>query len=301
VTGIAAGAHHTVALKDVGTISAWGRNFYGQLGNGTSTNSYTPVPVSGLNLLTDPPELFTITGTAGAHGAISPSGDVDVESGTDITFTMTAAPGYGIGSVLVDGVSAGAVSSYTFTNVTAPHTISVVFTALPVTITATAGANGSISPSGTVDVPSGTDITFSMTPDSGYEVDDVLVDGVSAGAVSSYTFTNVTIPHTISVSFMDIALTCYPEPVMMGMLDPYYYIQDAYDVMSAGETDIIAVQALELGESLILDQNVTVILQGGYDCYFTDAASGQTIISGGGLPALTISNGTVIIDNIVLR
>ncbi len=65
------------------------------------------------------------------------------------------------------------------------------------TITAAAGAGGSIDPSGTVDVNDGTDITFTITADTDYQVMDVKVDGMSQGAVTSYTFSNVTADHTI--------------------------------------------------------------------------------------------------------
>ncbi|TMQ73698.1 MAG: hypothetical protein E6K81_03330, partial [Candidatus Eisenbacteria bacterium] len=70
------------------------------------------------------------------------------------------------------------------------------------TITATAGANGAISPSGAVSVPHQTNQTFSITPDACNQIQDVLVDGVSVGAVSSYTFSNVTTDHTIAASFV---------------------------------------------------------------------------------------------------
>ena len=69
------------------------------------------------------------------------------------------------------------------------------------TITATAGTGGSISPSGAVTVNEGNSQTFTITPASGYAISDVKVDGVSVGAVSSYTFSNVTKDHTISASF----------------------------------------------------------------------------------------------------
>ena len=68
-------------------------------------------------------------------------------------------------------------------------------------ITASAGANGAISPSGAQGVaPAGT-LAFTITPDLGYHVADVLVDGVRVGAVTSYTFTAVTADHTIEASF----------------------------------------------------------------------------------------------------
>jgi hypothetical protein len=74
-----------------------------------------------------PPPAFTITATAGANGSISPSGVVTVNSGDSKTFTITANTGYQIADVRVDGISAGAVSSYSFRNVTANHTISASF------------------------------------------------------------------------------------------------------------------------------------------------------------------------------
>jgi len=69
------------------------------------------------------------------------------------------------------------------------------------TITASAGEHGSISPSGVVAVNNGANQTFTITPDPTYLVADVLIDGKSVGAVSNYTFTNVTANHTISASF----------------------------------------------------------------------------------------------------
>ena len=70
------------------------------------------------------------------------------------------------------------------------------------TIKATAGAGGSISPSGNVSVREGRDQTFTITPDKDYAVANVKIDGKSIGAVKSYTFENVRRTHTIEVIFM---------------------------------------------------------------------------------------------------
>ena len=70
------------------------------------------------------------------------------------------------------------------------------------TIEATAGAGGSISPSGSVSVREGRDQTFTITPDKGYAVSTVKIDGKSIGAVKSYTFENVSRTHTIEVIFV---------------------------------------------------------------------------------------------------
>ena len=103
--------------------------------------------------------------------------------------------------VLVDGVSVGTVTTYDFTNVTADHTISASFAIDTFTITASSGANGSVTPAGDTTVNYGGSQSYAITPDLGYHVADVLVDGVSVGAVTTYDFTGVTADHTISASF----------------------------------------------------------------------------------------------------
>lgn len=143
----------------------------------------------------------TISASAGEGGAISPSGEVVVEEGKDQTFTITAGVGYDIADVLVDGESMGAISSYTFVDVDSDHSISATFILKVFTITPTAGAHGRIAPSEAQVVNYGSDLEFTMTPDAGYGVEDVLVDGESVGKLSSYTFANIASDHSISVKF----------------------------------------------------------------------------------------------------
>lgn len=150
---------------------------------------------------------YPITATAGANGTISSPGTVEVLQGEDQTYTITGDSGFVVSDVVVNGASIGPVLTYTFSDVSASNTISASFVALPPqTITATAGANGSISPSGAVSVPAGASQTFTITPDSGYKIADVLVNGVSVGVPSSYTFNFVVAPHTIDVSFEALSL-----------------------------------------------------------------------------------------------
>ena len=70
---------------------------------------------------------YTIKATAGAGGSISPSGNVSVREGGDQTFTITPGKGYAVANVKIDGKSIGAVKSYTFENVSSPHTIEAIF------------------------------------------------------------------------------------------------------------------------------------------------------------------------------
>ena len=131
-------------------------------------------------------DTFTITPTAGANGTISPATRPDRQlrrqpdlhhrrrtpATTSPTCRSTACTGR------------ARCTSYTFTNVTGNHTISATFAIDTFTITPTAGANGTISPGGAQTVDYGGSRTFTITPDAGYHVADVLVDGDSVGAVT---------------------------------------------------------------------------------------------------------------------
>src|SRR5439155_1300150 len=93
---------------------------------------------------------YTILASAGTGGSINPSGSVSVNCAGDQSFAITPDGCHTIASVLVDGTSQGAVASYTFTNVTANHTITATFNLNTYTILASAGTGGSINPSGSV-------------------------------------------------------------------------------------------------------------------------------------------------------
>lgn len=147
---------------------------------------------------------YSITASAGSNGSISPT-SAKVNYGASQTFTMTPATGYHVANVVVDGVSKGAMSSYTFSNVSTIHTIAVTFAINTFAITASAGSNGSISPASAT-VNYGASQTFTISPATGYHIADVLVDGVSKGAVSSYTFPNVTAAHTIFATFTTVSM-----------------------------------------------------------------------------------------------
>ena len=262
------------AAADAGsTFGGWGGACSGTAGTCMVTMSASQSVTANFSLKT-----YAITSSTGGNGSISPSGSVFVNHGASQTYTITPNAGYKISDVLVDGVSVGAVGSYTFAAVTAGHIIlaSFVVNTTPsyvltvakngtgsgtvtnspagtsftagttVTLTATAdtgstfggwggacsgtagtctvtmsanrsvtatftrktyaitsstGSNGSISPSGSVFVNHGASQTYTITPNKGYKISDVLVDGVSVGAVGSYTFSAVTAGHVILASF----------------------------------------------------------------------------------------------------
>lgn len=144
---------------------------------------------------------YTITASAGANGTITPSGTATVNHGASQTFTITPATNYNVADVIVDGKSVGPLPSYTLSAITADHTISATFALKTYTIKASAGTNGTISPSGTVTVNHGASQTFTITPETNYKVADVVVDGTSVGPVTSHTLSAVTADHTVSATF----------------------------------------------------------------------------------------------------
>ena len=195
----------TVDGASVGAVSSY--TFSNVTANHTISVAFTP-------------NTYIITATAGTGGTITPSGSISVNHGANRTFSISANTGYTITDVLVDGLSVGAVNTYTFSNVTANHTISATFTPNTYTITASAGTGGTITPTGSVNVAHGGSQTFTITPNTGYRIADVLIDGSSAGAVTSYTFTNVSSNHTIAVSFAANTYTITASAGTGGTISP---------------------------------------------------------------------------------
>lgn len=131
------------------------------------------------------------------------------------------------------------------------------------TITASAGKGGTISPNGTIKVSRGDNKTFTITAGNGYIIADVLVDGVSVGAVSSYTFEKVSKNHTISVSFKE-ARPGVADPSETGV-DQWLRVTDhiaymhGYDNGQFGSLDnLTRAQAAQLFYRLLVNQNVDI-------------------------------------------
>ncbi len=145
-----------------------------------------------------PINTYTLTYTAGANGSITGTSPQTVDYGANgAEVTAVADVGYHFVS-WSDGIL---TASRTDNNVTGDITVTANFAINTYTIQANAGTGGSISPSGAVTVDEGANQAFNINPDPGYQINDVLVDGSSVGAVASYTFTDVTDNHTIAASF----------------------------------------------------------------------------------------------------
>ncbi len=159
----------TVDSVNVGTMQSY--TFSNVQANHTISASFAAVTTN-----------FTITASAGANGSISPSGSVSVAQGASQSFTIAPASGYKVSSVTVDGTSVGAVTSYTFSNVQANHTISAAFqSSSSGCVTATAG--GSWQNSAMTSQTSTFTATFDATP-SASPTNSVIA--LSNGAQTAY-------------------------------------------------------------------------------------------------------------------
>lgn len=171
-------------------------------GGAASNYTFTYIP----GTLTINPTVINLTASATTGGAVTPPGTTAVNSGTSQSYTITANPGYHILDVKVDGISQGAIATYSFTNVTTPHTIDATFAVNTFTITATAGTFGNITPTGTKTLNQGASQSYTITPDSGYVISDVKIDGVPldrsvVGPLDNYTISNLSADHTIEAYF----------------------------------------------------------------------------------------------------
>ncbi|HBB44091.1 MAG TPA: hypothetical protein DCZ83_01735 [Candidatus Yonathbacteria bacterium] len=146
---------------------------------------------------------YDIVASSGANGSVTPTGTTTVAQGGSQAYSIAPISGYEVATLLIDGGAITATTTYTFSNVTANHTISATFSLLPVThtITSSAGSNGSITPLGAIVVADGASQAFSIIPESGFYTATLLVDGGTVSTSSPYTFTNVTADHTIVATF----------------------------------------------------------------------------------------------------
>ncbi len=144
---------------------------------------------------------YSVTTSAGNGGSIT-GAPTSVNCGEGYTFSVTPNDCYEVASVTVNGTPVTPTNNiYTISNVTEPQSINATLSQISYTITASAGNGGTISNAGSTSVNCGDDITYTITPDEGYMISDVLVDGQSVGSASSHSFTNVTANHTISATF----------------------------------------------------------------------------------------------------
>jgi len=189
---------------------------------------------------------YTVTPSAGANGSISPSTAQTLTEGTTTSFTITPNSGYQI-SLPVGGSCGGSLSGSTYTTnaIIQNCTVAASFEVIPpveYTVTPSAGANGSISPSTAQTVTQGTTTSFTITPSSGYQI-SLPVGGSCGGSLSGNTYTTNAITQncTVAASFEVIPAVEYtitPSAGPNGSISP-----DVPVIVAAGDTYLFSLTA----------------------------------------------------------
>ena len=205
---------------------------YEIMGDGLTGNTLT-IPVGEtVTIQVQPKEDL---GVGEYNESLTITGDGLEEVAVDLTFQVNAPSGGGGGGVTPPG---------------------------GLTITASVEGNGTISPSGVIPVTPGSSQNFTITPDEGYEIADVLVDGQSVGAVSSYTFTNITASHTIVAVFReaggladpdDTGVSDWLETTVHGA-----YLQGYGDGIFSPQSNMTRAEVSQMFYNLLLDKDVEI-------------------------------------------
>ena len=156
--------------------------------------------------------IYSITVTTNEYGKVSLQDDAKYfEEGSDVTYTFTPNIGCYLQSVIIDGkvltsaeVASVRIKGYTFTNISKNHTISAIFALKDYIIEITSNNFGTIFPNGNVQAKYGEDKTFTIEPNKGYQIQEILVDGVSVDFENNQvTIKNINRNISIHVVFME--------------------------------------------------------------------------------------------------
>ena len=235
---------------------------------------------------------YTMTAEATEGGTINPVGAQTVNYGTDVTYEITADEGWYIAQTVIDGettdytqADAMVTMEVPFTGIDADHTVSVTFAQFMYTITATAGANGTVNDADAISesVAYGSNYSLTITPAANYHVADVVVDGESVGAVEFYEFINITEDHNVTVTFEATQYTltatsniaaCSIAPANVTVnagtdVDYTLTVADGYQL----------VNVIANGEEVVVTNNAFTIanVQSDYTIYANFASSNVTV------------------------
>ncbi len=265
------------------------------------------------------PQLYAITATAGANGTITPSGTIMKADGTSQTFTFTPAANYRIDKINVDGanITPTPTAGYTFNAIAAAHIITATFIKDfdYVTISKTGTGTGTVTSTeagincgATCNGPANdnTSVTLTAVPDANMYfagwIGDSTTPSVSVcnGSTSpTCTFTMTSYTH-VTASFSNVPLTDKVRIELTGgQINYYSTLQAAFNAVTSTTTTIKVTTAAFLETLNLNAAGSTFTLSGGWptDNTYSARLATPTVITG----SLTITNGTLIADNIAIQ
>ena len=156
-------------------------------------------------------KIYEMTIVQSENGTITSDGNTEIVYGDNVKITFTPNDGYHVDKIVVDGVELSGdelnnaiKNGYLFTNINSNHTISATYAINTYIFTTITDQNGTINTTGGSKVEYGQDKTFTFVPNKGYKINEVYIDGINMGSITTYTFEDVTEEHEIYVTFTKV-------------------------------------------------------------------------------------------------
>ena len=174
---------------------------------------------------------FDITTSHQGSGTVSPS--MTVSGGESKTVEIIPSAGYQIKDVTVNGISVGAISSYTFTNVCTDQTLCAVFEEITPSVKVDCGNNGSTDVEEILRVDYGADVTVRITPDEKYSIDHIRINGADANPTDVLVLENITADTLVEITFKQVVFDITTSHQGRGTVTPSLTV-------SCGENQTVA-------------------------------------------------------------
>jgi hypothetical protein len=244
------------------------------------------------------PPIYTISAQTNANGTINPSGIINIAYGGNQRIIFTPNTGYKVDSVIVDGIKIDSIVGYTFSNVTSNRSIRVTFTPIIFTISTQSNSNGIINPSGNISIAYGGNQRILFTPNTGYIVDSVIVDGIKVDSIVGYTFSNVTSNRSIRVVFIALPIIPYISISSIHPIGSYINTNTPNNVLASYQIIDSVANALLSSLSFTSQGTYTIadVQSMGFKCWLnstndlvgaTQIGTSQAFVASGG--AITLS------------
>jgi len=198
---------------------------------------------------------YTITSAAEGYGSLSPQGTHAYAAGDGQSYTMTPDRGYSLIEVQVDGMSVGAITGYTFSNISTNHTITAIFAVSTFTVTPKTGAHGAITPDSPQTVEYNSTASFTLTADAGYNIAAVTGCGGTPSG-STYTTGPIMDDCTVQAIFAAHAYTAPGSSLALSLAETTYQAGGVVTpvITNSGQQDTAVQYTFSIS-----DPNATVI------------------------------------------